>query len=550
MKKHFYLLILAGAALMLSSCTKELGEFKDIIFTCTTDEGTSLKTSLSGVNVLWNESDRIKVSYLNTSDAQMLSELAPSSIEDGGALAKFHGGVTDVSTSTSFYAVYPSSALSSFDYATASGTLAFPSVQTAANASFGQDANVTTAFADYGSGEPELKFKNMGAIVSFTLNSAASISSVELKSTKDMAGDVNFTISETGVPAIVSVENGSKSVKLEGTFENGGKYYFAVLPGSYDLFEVDFVNAEGKVVKAVKNTACTLERNGNLYLGEIEIPDAAWGNANIAFGRDVTVSSTVAGVASNLIDGNTGSYWQAGSTGTEYVIVDLGKERMSNNVVITWATGAYATSFDVMLSSDGESYQNVYAARGYSCPSDGICSIVYEPTKARYIKIQMNKCVNVWNYTIKEVELYYDLSLEKTPTSNYAKGQTATASSEFYPASNAVMGNEGFYWVAKSHGEEWFQVDLGEELPVESVVIIWPAANAAKSFDIQLSSDGTSFSTVASESSYDPASDPTTESGKPKHTISFTKQNARYVKLLMKEPVSIYDYWINEFEVH
>lgn len=549
MKKHLYLLILAGAALMLSSCTKEQAESKDVVFTCTTDEGTSLKTSLSGVNVLWNESDRIKVAYLNTSDAQMLSELAPSSIEDGGALAKFHGGVTDASTSTSFYAVYPSSALSSFDYATASGTLAFPSVQTAANASFGQDANVTTAVADYGSGEPELKFKNMGAIVSFTLNSAASISSVELKSTQAMAGDVNFTISETGVPAIVSVENGSKSVKLEGTFENGGKYYFAVLPGSYDLFEVDFVNTEGKVVKAVKNTACTLERNGNLYLGEIEIPDAAWGNANIALGKTVTASSNQT-AASQITYGNPEFSWQAGSTGTEYVIVDLGKERMSNNVVITWDSGAYATSFDVMLSSDGESYQNVYAARGYSCPSDGICSIVYEPTKARYIKIQMNKCVNVWNYTIKELELYYDLSLDKTPTSNYAKGQTATASSEFYPASNAVMGNEGYYWVAKTHETEWFQVDLGEVLPVGSVVIIWPAANAAKSFEIQLSADGSSFSTVASETSYDPASDPKTESGNCKHTISFTRQNTRYVKLLMKEPVLTWDYWINEFEVH
>ncbi|MGM9787743.1 MAG: discoidin domain-containing protein [Candidatus Cryptobacteroides sp.] len=547
--KRFYLLIFAGAVLALSSCDKEFTDTKEIVFTCTTDEGRSLKTSLSGVNVLWNESDRIKLAYLNTSDSQTLCELAPSSIENKGAIAKFHGGVTDASASTKFYGIYPSSALSSFDYATASGTLSFPSVQAAANSSFGQDANVTTAYAEYGSGEPELKFKNMGAVVSFTLNSSASISSVELKSTKDLSGDVNFTISETGVPSIVSVENGSKSVKLEGTFENGGKYYFAVLPGIYDLFEVDFVNASGKVVKAVKNTACTLERNGNLYLGEIEIPDAAWGNANIALGKTVTASSNQA-AAFQITYGNPAFSWQAESTGSEYVIVDLGKERMSNNVVITWSTGAYATSFDVMLSSDGESYQTAYAARGYTCPSDGICSIVYEPTKARYIKIQMNKCVNVWNYTIKELELYYDLSLDKTPTSNYAKGSTASASSEFYPASNAVKGDESFYWVAKSHGEEWFQVDLGEELPVESVVIIWPSANAAKSFEIQLSLDGTSFSTVASETSYDPASDPTTESGKCKHTISFTKQNARYVKLLMKEPVLSWDYWINEFEVH
>ena len=110
--------------------------------------------------------------------------------------------------------------------------------------------------------------------------------------------------------------------------------------------------------------------------------------------------------------------------------------------------------------------------------------------------------------------------------------------------------SEGFLWAATGHGEEWFQVDLGEEIPVESVVIIWPAANAAKSFELQLSLDGTSYSKVAAETSYDPASDPTTESGNVKHTISFPQQNARYVKLLLHEPALTWDYWINEFEVH
>ena len=547
--KRFYLLILAGFVLTLSSCNKDFAGTGEIVFSCTTDESASLKTSLSGVNVLWNESDRIKVAYKSASDLQVLRELAPSSITEGGAVAKFHGGVTDASNSTKFYAVYPSSALSSFDYDTAEGTLSFPSVQTAANASFGQDANVTTAVADYNGGEAELKFKNMGAIVSFTLNSSISVSSVELKSSAALAGDVKFIISETGISSIVSIENGSKSVKLEGTFENGGKYYFAVLPGKYDFFELDFLNAEGKIVKAVRNTAVTLERNANFYLGELEIPEAAWGNANIALGKAVTASSKQS-TASNITYGDPAFYWQAESTGSEYVIVDLGKERMSNNVLVNWDLGAYATSFDIMLSSDGESYQIVYAARGYTCPANGICSIVYEAAKARYIKIQMNKCVNIWNYTIKELELYYDLSLEKTPTSNYAKGQSASASSEFYPASNAVMGNEGFFWVATGHGEEWFQVDLGEVLPVDNVVVIWPSANAAKSFELQLSLDGTAFTTVANETAYDPAADPKTEGGNARHSINFPRQNARYVKLLLHEPVLSWDYWISEFELH
>ena len=112
------------------------------------------------------------------------------------------------------------------------------------------------------------------------------------------------------------------------------------------------------------------------------------------------------------------------------------------------------------------------------------------------------------------------------------------------------MGNEGFFWVATGHGEEWFQVDLGEVLPVDNVVVIWPSANAAKSFELQLSLDGTAFTTVANETAYDPAADPKTEGGNARHSINFPRQNARYVKLLLHEPVLSWDYWINEFEVH
>ena len=550
MKTRIYLLPLALMALAMSSCTKEQVHDAELVFTCYTDGTASTKTSLSGVDVLWNSSDKVKIAYMNAGGSQELKELSTSSIEEGGRVAKLSGGVSDASSETLFYAVYPSSALTSFDYASASGVLAFPSVQTAAKSSFGQDANVTTAVAPYGSGEPELRFKNMGAIVSFTLNcGTASVSHVELKSSSTLAGDVNFTITEGGVPSVTSVENGSMSVKLNGSFENGGKYYFTVLPGSYESFELTFTNEAGKIVKAISSGADTLKRNANLYLGEITIPEAAWPGTNLALKKTVTASSNQ-GAAFQITYGDPSFFWQAGSTGEEYVIIDLGEERKSNNVVITWDTGAYATSFDIMFSSDGTAYRSAYAARNYTCPGDGICSIVYEPAKARYLKIKMNKCVNVWNYTIKEVELYYDPSLDKTPTSNYAKGQTATASSEFYPASNAVMENESFFWVATGHGEEWLQVDLGEELPVGNAVVIWPSANAAKSFELQLSVDGTVFTTVVSETAYNPAEDPVTESGNVKHTISFPQQNARYVKLLLHEPVLSWDYWINEFEVH
>ena len=83
-----------------------------------------------------------------------------------------------------------------------------------------------------------------------------------------------------------------------------------------------------------------------------------------------------------------------------------------------------------------------------------------------------------------------------------SQGKTSTASSVNAGniASFAVDGNPGSRWESV-HGinDEWLQVDLGDIFHLYRVMTHWENA-CAKVYDIQVSNDGVSFTTVWSKS--------------------------------------------------
>ena len=81
-----------------------------------------------------------------------------------------------------------------------------------------------------------------------------------------------------------------------------------------------------------------------------------------------------------------------------------------------------------------------------------------------------------------------------------SQGKTATASSvenSSFPASAAVDGNTGTRWSSAFSDPQWLEVDLGATASVSQVVLEWEAAYAT-AFQIQTSSDGTTWTTVYS----------------------------------------------------
>lgn len=126
-------------------------------------------------------------------------------------------------------------------------------------------------------------------------------------------------------------------------------------------------------------------------------------------------------------------------------------------------------------------------------------------------------------------------------TANAAQGRTATASSTengSFAAANAVDGDTGTRWSSTFSDPQWIQVDLGGSQTVCEVVLGWEAAYA-KAYQIQLSANGSDWTTVASTS--------TGAGGTETRAVSGT---GRYLRVYGTTRATGYGYSLWELAVH
>ncbi|WP_052703101.1 discoidin domain-containing protein [Paenibacillus beijingensis] len=122
---------------------------------------------------------------------------------------------------------------------------------------------------------------------------------------------------------------------------------------------------------------------------------------------------------------------------------------------------------------------------------------------------------------------------------NLAAGKPATASSSKADPSLSVDGNLGTRWGSNYTDAEWYSVDLGSSMTIDQVKIYWEAAYG-KSYQIQVSEDGTSWRTVYSTTTGDGGVD----------EIYFAPQKARYIKMNGTQRGTVYGYSMWELEVY
>ncbi|MEU1341795.1 beta-1,3-glucanase family protein [Streptomyces sp. NPDC005827] len=122
-----------------------------------------------------------------------------------------------------------------------------------------------------------------------------------------------------------------------------------------------------------------------------------------------------------------------------------------------------------------------------------------------------------------------------------SQGRPATASSTenaSFPASAAVDGDTGTRWSSAFADPQWLQVDLGSVQQLSSVTLAWEAAYA-KAFQIQTSTDATTWTTVYSTT--------TATGGTQNLTVT---GSGRYVRLHGTTRATPYGYSLWEFQVY
>ncbi|MFG2617472.1 discoidin domain-containing protein [Streptomyces sp. NPDC048507] len=122
-----------------------------------------------------------------------------------------------------------------------------------------------------------------------------------------------------------------------------------------------------------------------------------------------------------------------------------------------------------------------------------------------------------------------------------SQGKPATASSvegAGTPAGAAVDGDNGTRWSSQFADPQWIQVDLGAPAQLSQVVLRWETA-AAKAYRVELSTDGSSWSTAYSTAN--------ATGGTVTHDITGT---ARYVRVYGTQRTTGYGYSLWEFQVY
>jgi hypothetical protein len=343
---------------------------------------------------------------------------------------------------------------------------------------------------------------------------------------------------------------GIAAVSIDGGSESNVDLYAGSRTDNAVLF-VSPVLANGQHTLKIRVTGTKNANAVNYYVGtdRVEITGTNLipppGNTTPSA---VVVNNSETGTANNQFNYygtwtqsyQTGSYlsdyhWSA--TTDSYVDIKFegkqiklyGSKDSSYGIASVMIDGTVETSVDMYASSHSD---NVLL---YTSP------LMVNGAHTLRIKVTGTKNSNSSNYIIAadKVEIFSDST---TPAGNLALNKQATASSSddtSRSAGKAVDGKMDTNWYSQYSDSQWISVDLGTQYAVSKVKLYWETAYG-KTYSIQVSTDGSNWSSVYSTTNSDGGLD----------EVTFAAVNARYIKLAASQRATQWGYSLKELEVY
>ncbi len=146
----------------------------------------------------------------------------------------------------------------------------------------------------------------------------------------------------------------------------------------------------------------------NVSSNSIEVSAApAASHVNLALNRPVTVSSFQASSpycpGAYAVDGNTtGTRWATDWSDPQWIYVDLGAAYAVTEVQLYWEN-AYATSFQIQISSDTLNWTNIYST---TTGLGGVQDLTGLSGTGRYVRMYGTKRATTYGYSLWEFQVY------------------------------------------------------------------------------------------------------------------------------------------------
>ncbi|MBB5868872.1 glucose/arabinose dehydrogenase [Allocatelliglobosispora scoriae] len=342
-------------------------------------------------------------------------------------------------------------------------------------------------------------------------------------------------VASAGVGGTLSLRTGSPTGPLAGSVAvapTGGWETWATVTGTLtpptgtqELFLV-FTGPAGSLFDLDEFT-----------LGAGTVPPQT--GTDLALNRPATASSVEgAGTpASGAFDGNAATRWASAFADPQWIQVDLGSSTAINRVKLTWEA-AYGSAYQIQTSDNGTAWTTIKSVTGGDGGVDDLTGLT---GTGRYVRMNGTARGSAWGYSLFAFEVYGGGTTPPV-TSNLALNQPVTASSvenAGTPASAAVDGVGTTRWSSLATDPQWIRVDLGQTRTVNRVKLTWEAAYAT-AYQVQISPDGTTWTTIQSVTGGNGAVD----------DLTGLTGTGRYVRINGTTRATGYGYSLWEFEVY
>ena len=277
-----------------------------------------------------------------------------------------------------------------------------------------------------------------------------------------------------------------------------------------------------------------------------ETPDPGIaGNVNIALNKKIYASGSenIASGEKYGNDGDLSTRWGSDFAADAYIYVDLYATYDVCKVVLNWEA-AYAKQYSIDVSLDGENWTTVYTE---TAGEGGVDTVEFAAVPARYVRMQgIERFFSDYGYSLYELEVYATEDsyaqigdVEDVEGVNLALNKPADASTGTAGAALAVDGNKDTRWESEMSDPQWWSVDLGKKYNLDTIQIIWEGAYS-KSYTIQVSDDGSSWTTVSEQANGQGGTE----------IIELSDVAGRYIKLVSTERATVWGNSFYEFEVY
>jgi len=162
--------------------------------------------------------------------------------------------------------------------------------------------------------------------------------------------------------------------------------------------------------------------------------------------------------ASDAVNGDATTAWQATRRGTPALVIDLGHEREFGGLTLQWLPGRHASRYRVELSDDGSAWREV---RRVDVGDGGGDPIALPESEARYLRLQLDDGPG-GDYALAELRVE-ELAFAETPNA-FLEAVAATKPRGWYP--RGFVGEQP-YWTLIGIDGGHAQGLLGEDGAIE-----------------------------------------------------------------------------------